>query len=391
METRDMTEFQAEGGGGQLSDNNSFSPAAKERFLNVDFLRFVFAVCIFVFHYYRPYRLAGLGGEFKALINITSSGYVAVQYFFIIAGFFLVYTLNKNLSVIDFIKKKIIRLWPLIAFLFVFFIFADLVGYVKHFDLYNNILSLLFLGNSGVTLKMVDFGWSWFVSVLFFVSIFYFYIFKYFKKTSYNFWISLLVLLGYTFIIHTSKGGVGLSVNFKDTINITNMGLVLGISGMGLGYLIHEFYQYLKSQPFVSSIKSVITYTIIEGYLLGFVIYETGFHRIKFNNKIILIVAFTGLFLTFLLKRGFISRILDNKFSAILGRYAFSLYMTHGALWIILYNIFVKHYKSICLAHPYLSGVICFIMCMIFAILTYHFVEVPAGKFLKKKFFPQKA
>ena len=127
METRDMTEFQAEGGGGQLSDNNSFSPAAKERFLNVDFLRFVFAVCIFVFHYYRPYRLAGLGGEFKALINITSSGYVAVQYFFIIAGFFLVYTLNKNLSVIDFIKKKIIRLWPLIAFLFVFLRFLMLV------------------------------------------------------------------------------------------------------------------------------------------------------------------------------------------------------------------------------------------------------------------------
>ena len=390
METSNMTGLQIEERG-QLSDNNGFSPTAKERFLNVDFLRFIFAVIIFVFHYCRPYRLAGIGGGFKELINITGSGYTAVQYFFIIAGFFLVYTFNRNLSVIDFIKKKIIRLWPLMAFSFVFFIFADVLGYVRHFDLYGNILSLLFLGYSGVTLTSCDFAWSWFVSVLFFVSIFYFYIFKYFKKTSYNFWISIIVLLGYTFVIHVSKGGVGLSFNNKDTINIYNMGLVLGISGMGLGYLIHEFYQYVKSQPFVSSIKSVITYTIIEAYLLVFVIYETGFHKIKFNNKIILIVAFTGLFLTFLLKRGFISRILDNKFSAILGRYAFSLYMTHAALWCVLWHCLIKPYKAFWVAHPYLSIDICFVICMLFAVLTYHFVEVPAGKYLKKKFFPQKA
>ncbi len=376
------------GGGGNPACSKDLAPIAKERFLNVDFLRFICAVMIFLFHYYRPYRLGLLGGCFNEFRTITETSYIAVPFFFIIAGFFLAYTFNKNLSVIDFIKKKIIRLWPLLAFTFVLMFLADIVGAIKHFNLYPNILSLLFLENAGVTFKWGDFGWSWFLSVLFFVSIFYFYIFKYFKKTSFNFWISILVLIGYTFIVHINHGNLGFSL--KGTINIYNTGLVSGLSGMGLGYLVHEFYMYLKSQPFVNSIKSAITYTIIEGLLLGFIVYNTMLHKLKFDNKIIMIVAFVGLFLTFLLKRGFISRLLDNKFSAVLGRYAFSIYMIHGALWVFLYHFWIKTHKAICLAHPYWCIEICFALCLIFAILTYHFVEVPAGKFLKKKFFPQK-
>ena len=388
METRDMTEFQAEGGGGQLSDNNSFSPAAKERFLNVDFLRFVFAMFIFLHHFCAKGRLGGLGDAFKELVVNTSTNYIAVQYFFIIAGFFLIYTLNKNLSMMDFIKKKIIRLWPLIAFVVCLYLLADILGVIKHFDLYGNILSLLFLENSGVSLKWGNVGHDWFISVLFIISIFYFYIFKYFKKTSYNFFIPILVLIGYTFFVHATKGSIG--GHIKTINNFLNLGMINGLTGMGLGYLIHEFYQYLKTLPFVNTIKSTIIYTVIEGYLLGFVFYESGFHKMHFNNKIILVVGFSVLFITFLLKRGLISRFFDNKVSAILGHYSLSLYMTHGFLWNVLNHYWIKAHKEICLGHPYLSVGGCFIICLIFAVLTYHFVEVPAGKYLKKKFFPQK-
>ena len=51
----------------------------------------------------------------------------------------------------DFIKKKICRLWPLIAFGILLYGIADILGFIKHFDLYGNILSLLFLENAGVT------------------------------------------------------------------------------------------------------------------------------------------------------------------------------------------------------------------------------------------------
>ena len=384
MKSTNINTLKIGGGGAEPSNNNAFDLTQKEHFYNVDFLRFIGACIIFLFHYLW-YRLCTIDNTFKNLIFV-GTGYLFVSYFFIIAGFFLVYTFNNNLSVMDFIKKKICRFWPLIAFGILLYGIADILGFIKHFDLYRNILSLLFLENAGVTLKWGNIGHDWFVSVLFFVSIFYFYIFKYFKKTSYNFFISILVILGYTFLVHVTKGSIG--GHIKTVNNFFNIGIIIGLTGLGLGYLLHEFYQYLKSQPFVKSLKSTVIYTFIEAYLLCFVIYETGFHKIHFDNKIILIVAFVGLFLTFLLKRGIISNLLNNKFSAILGQYTFSLYMTHGALWVYLKQLILLH-KSLCVAHPYLCLLGCFITCFIFAILTYHFVEVPAGKFLKKKFFPQ--
>lgn len=318
----------------------------------------------------------------------TSNNYIAVQYFFIIAGFFLVYTFDKKLLVINFIKKKIIRLWPLIAFVFCLYLIAYYLGVIKHFDLYGNILSLLFLVNSGISLNKSNIGHDWFISVLFFISIFYFYIYKHFDKKKSSFFISILVLLGYTFFVHATNGSV--SGDIKTINNIINLGMLNGLTGMGLGYIIHEFYLYLKEQPYTKSIKSIFTYTILEGLLLGFVIYESGFHKFHFNNKIVLVIAFSFLFITFLLKRGLISKFLDNKISTIIGNYSLSLYITHGFLWNIIHYYWLKSHQEICIAHPYFCILGCFITCLIFAILTYHLVEVPAGKFLKKKFFPQK-
>ena len=386
MEAADIKEKPA-GGGGICKNTVDFTPIKKERFLNVEFLRFICAVMIFLHHYCNTYRFGHFGKTFDVFMKNTHNAYMPVQYFFIIAGFLLIYTINTKQPLTDFIKKKIIRLWPLIAFLFILYILADLFGITK-FQLYPNILSLLFLENAGVTLKWGNIGHDWFLSVLFFISIFYFYIFKFFDKKIYNFFIPIGVLICYTFLINVNHGGIG--GHIKTTAYIFNHGIIQGIAGMGFGYMLHEFYQYIKSQQFVNTVKSVILYSIIEGYLLGFVVYETCLHKMRFNNNIILVIAFAALFLTFLLKRGFVSRLFENKFSEMLGRYAFALYMTHAYLWNILYKIWIKHHSDICIAHPYLSIFVSFFIAIIFAILTYHFVEVPAGKYLKKKFFPEK-
>ena len=356
----------------------------KEKFLNVEILRFIFCVIIFISHYYNKIRLGFYGGELDALKTNTHNGFMAVEYFFIIAGFFLIYTFKQKESVIDFIKNKITRLWPLVAFLFILYMVAGWFDIIK-FQLYPNVLALLMMENIGITTKWGNMGHSWFVSALFFVSIFYFYIFKYFKKTTYNFFIPIIVLLSYTFLIQQSNGGMGQHI--KTYYGILNGGILRAVGGMGLGYLIYQVYNYIKTQPFINNIKSKITYTIIEGYLLGFVVYETGLHKISFNNKIILVIAFCGLFLTFLLKRGFVSKLFDNKLSAIFGRYAFALYMTHGFLWNLFKHYWADSHVNVILAHPYLTGIGMFIIAFIFAIFTYHLVEIPAGKYLKKKLF----
>lgn len=356
----------------------------KEKLCNIEALRFIFCIIIFIHHYYGKFRLGIYGGELDFLKVNTLNGYMAVEYFFIIAGFFLIYKFKQNQPVTDFIKTKIIRLWPLVAFLFILYMIVGCFGLVK-FKLYPNILALLLLENIGITLKWGNIADDWFVSVLFFVSIFYFYIFKYFKKTTYNFFIPIVVLLCYTFLIQQSNGGMG--EHIKTYYGIFNCGLLRGIGGMGLGYLIYQFYSYLNNQTFVNNLKSSIIYTVIEGYLFGFVVYETGFHKISFNNRIILVITFCGLLLTFLLKRGFLSKLLDNKFSVILGRYSFALYMTHCFLWHLFKHYWVDSHVNTIITHPYLTGIGMFIIAFIFAIFAYHCVEIPAGKYLKKKLF----
>ena len=370
----------------KLTNDKHCNSIVKKHFYNIDILRFIFAIAIFLHHYCNKYRFGAFGESFNYLMINTSSNSIAVQYFFIIAGFFLAYTFNEKISVMDFIKKKIIRLWPLVAFAVFLYFLANIFGIIDNFKFYENILALFFLENIGITLEWGNVKHDWFISVLFFISIFYFYIFKYFKKTSYNFFIPILVLLSYTFLVHATNGAI--NGHLKTFNNILTLGVIQGLAGMGLGYLIHELYKYIISQPFVNSIKSISFYTIIESYLLGFIIYASVFHNIPFNNKIILIIAFSILLLTFILKRGIISRLLDNKFSTILGNYVFALYMTHGFLWNVFYHFWIKDNKEICIAHPYVSIFVCFIICFLFAVFTYHCVEVPAGNFLKKKLFP---
>lgn len=383
METQDIP--QKEMGRGS-NNSKDFTPINKERFLNVDFLRFISAIMVFGIHIVYA-RLGKLSPSFEVYKENTINGFIAVSFFFIMAGFFLAYTFKQKTSVMDFIKNKIARLWPLIAFV----VLLDFIGSCFHlikFKFYDNIFALLFLSNSGITFTEPR-AEVWFLSVLFLVSVFYFYIFKYFNKTVYNFFIPVTVLLCSTFMVHATHGRCG--GHLEVYYNFLNMGIIRGIAGMGLGYMVYEFYQYLKTQPFVNSIKSVIVYSLFEGYLLGFIIYETIFHKMHFQNRMILIVAFTALFLLFLLKRGFVSRLFDIKLSAVLGRYAFAIYMTHSFIYTVLYQLWIKSHIEIISKYPLATILILFAIVFVFSIFTYHFVEVPAGKYLKKKFFPEKA
>ncbi len=375
-------------GGGGLNNSNTFNQIQKEHFFNVDFLRFIFIFVIFLHHLFNPNFLGFDKNSFSSFINNTRLGSLCIFFYFIVSGFFLTYTFDKNLSVIDFIKKKIIRFWPLVAFGIFVFCILGIFG-ISKFSFYNNIFSLFLLSNVGITFSLSNNGPDWFVSSLFFISTLYFYIFKYFKKTTYDFFIAIFVIFSFIFLLHATKGE--LYGHIKTTAFVFNHGLLRAFGGIGLGYFIHEFYLYLKSLNYKQTPLSFFIYTGFEIYILSFLIYETMLHKMHFNNKMIIIIGFVLLFLLFLLKRGFLSKILNHKFSTFLGKYTFAIFLTHYAVLECFTQLWFKKDISFALTHPLLIIVITFLTSLIFAIITYHFVEVPAGKFLKKKFFPQKA
>lgn len=389
METPDIIEF-TQGGGGNPACSKGFKPITKERFLNVDFLRFLFAVVIVVFHFCHAGKWC-FGQMFSYIKSVrhfssaTASGNLAVDFFFIISGFFLLFTFNNSSGVYDFMKKKIIRLWPMVAaFAGIETIYHYFVYHTPDYIPYNQILRILMIDNIG--LNIVHSGITWYVSVLFWISLLFFYIIKNFSKKIVDLIVPVSVVICYAFLIHIFKGNV---TGHTDTrYFILNAGVMRGIAGIGTGYLIYNFLKTVK--PYVSTFKKFLCYTAAEGLLLFFVVNNVLFHKIKYNSNFVIIVGFVWLFILFLLKRGAISRILDNKFSAILGRYSYSIFIVH----IFVLNAFRvylwKPYPKFVEAHLFLNIIVPVICAVLAGVAAYHLIEVPAGKYLKQKFFPQK-
>ena len=85
---------------------------------NIEFLRFLLAIVIVFYHFFHAgkYCFGRLFPDINILSNLskaTENGTLAVDMFFIIAGFFMFHTF-KNISIKEFFLKKIIRLYPLV-------------------------------------------------------------------------------------------------------------------------------------------------------------------------------------------------------------------------------------------------------------------------------------
>lgn len=80
------------------------------KYNNIEFLRFLFSLIIVYMHFTHEPAVRAL-----YLIQSFNSkrAYLVVEFFFIIAGFFLFCTYkNKEQSWIRFVLRKFIRLWP---------------------------------------------------------------------------------------------------------------------------------------------------------------------------------------------------------------------------------------------------------------------------------------
>ena len=106
----------------------------KRYFKNIDFLRFVFAVIIVTLH---TIGIACSNIKTFPLIHyirsIDKNMPVCVELFFIISGFFLIVTLKKDLSVIQFLKNKFIRLSPVIIFTVCLFLITAIFKITKFY------------------------------------------------------------------------------------------------------------------------------------------------------------------------------------------------------------------------------------------------------------------
>ena len=348
-----------------------------QRFYNVDFFRFIFAMMIVFYHVKSEMGNKILGDYIHGLLH----WYICVDFFFIIAGFFLFNTINTAQSTFKFAKKKFLRLAPLLYFLLLCLLLSNLLfGTMFSFD--GNLIKLFLLQNIGFA-PGVPTGIPWFISVLFWVSLFYFYIAKIMDKKYLNLFMWIITVCS-----------LGLVLNWKNfeidahTDNICyfiNTGIVRGLAGIGIGYFVSMLY---KSGFLQNNSKK--TNLIITGIEIFCIVFLTNY--LFFTNKLpgrsafLYILFFSILFYLLLINKGLISRLLNQKFLGFLGSYSYAIYVMQP-LFLMIFSKYVLINSNIFFTnHPHLCGVITGICCIISGVIAHYIFEKPVNKYLKKKY-----
>ncbi|MGL4264969.1 MAG: acyltransferase family protein, partial [Afipia sp.] len=101
-----------------VADQQSGCPMASQRLRALDGLRGVAILLVMGFHYF--YHLESYYykstlypyGETFSNVLVFKYGYMGVELFFIISGFVIAMTLESSRSVIDFVIRRFVRIWP---------------------------------------------------------------------------------------------------------------------------------------------------------------------------------------------------------------------------------------------------------------------------------------
>jgi len=349
----------------------------KVRFQNVDFLRFVFAVFIVMFHFNNTGQKLFSKLYMHGILHLS----VCVDFFFIIAGFFLFNNINLNMKTLDFIKKRFFRLAPMLWIS----VFLSMICYYIipdwNFSFDGNILRLFLLhdigfapvtGGSGVVI-------SWFIPVLFWCSVFYFYISKTFEKKYLNLIIWLITICSLGLYLNANKfcnGG-----NNHVIYGFMDIGVLRGLFGIGIGYFISELWK----DNFLKTFKNKWIFSAAELFLSGFLIYYLLFSKLlPGKSAFLFLFLFAILFYLFLIKKGILSNLLENKYLAGLGKYSYSIYVMHFLVQDIFDRTLFLQHKSYILAHFVYIYPLYVLSGVIFGILCYYIFEKPVNKFIKQ-------
>ena len=359
-----------------------------EKIKNIEFLRIIGCIAIILLHLYNEAGLLGVFGDIELYHKfrvMTCNGQKAVDLFFIISGFFFAYKLNLKYDLLGFIKNKILRLYPVLIFVIVLSGIISLFGIIP-WNFYDNILSLLCLtGTSLVSnLGLVHVGVFWYVSALLWVTGFYYFLLKNYPEKNVKLLIALLAFFSYSFLIH-AKGGK-INHHTQTFYYIFNVGLMRAMGGIGIGYFIGDWYKnnIQKITTLKFNLPQKLITTVIEFCCLFFIINNLMLRKLHYHNDLIYIIVFSIIIILFLIKQGYISKILDNNIPVFLASFTYSIYMTHRFVMNVIKGSFWKYNPEIIYSHPIINILITIVIVLIFGVLTYYFIEKPCARFLHK-------
>lgn len=229
-----------------------------ERNNSIEFFRFFFMLVICMWHF--------------NMLKIFKHGYLAVEFFFILSGFFLFYSFlkRKDLGVLDFIVIKFKRFFPEFVIVLILTFLIKSTKYLSVADSFYDVLAwlfnifddLCFLFSTGpFTVGVVN--PTWYLSVLIWGGGWMYAMLKYYRNLSLSILFPLLIIIYFGYI--GSNGG---NLELWFTGNGFFLPLIRGMSEMAIGvylYIIVVKMLAVSGKIYIINILSVIS---LFGYIL---------------------------------------------------------------------------------------------------------------------------
>ncbi|WP_343552103.1 acyltransferase [Pantoea sp.] len=343
-------------------------------------LRFFAAMGVFIhhFHFFEHTKSAFAQQVYKVFYE----GFVGVTFFYILSGFIISYSYNQHkkagkYSIPQFLRNRVARLYPThlltLAIAASVYLTKEAWAYVDMNTLYANILLAqsifpsipYFFGFNGV---------SWSVSTEMFFYLGFILLVTFNTKQLIGIWIALLAMIIWflTFMSSSDVAYWALYINpvFRAVDFVTGM-------------LLFRLY---VSRDFAMTFKKATALEIVSLVALaGFAFVGMKHVNMLLRLDIYYIAPMAAVVFIFAIGKGWVSKLLSNRYLVLLGEASFSLYMIHQ----ILINYAVREYSS-WVNIDSMKSVITFMVPVIligvvFSVVMYKLFEKPMNNLLRSK------
>jgi peptidoglycan/LPS O-acetylase OafA/YrhL len=364
----------------------------KHRIKVLDGFRFIAVISVLLYHLTNP--LIAKYPHHDFFLHIFKYGGLGVQFFFMISGFVISYTLAHTPTLAAFYRNRFSRLFPaMLLCSFLTFLVARLINdpvyYTGAKQVQNLIPGLTFINPSLYNLITGSkFNWI--------------------NGSYWTLWVEVQF-----YIIASALYFINKTKFFR---NMLWVGVGISISKYLPGYFLNNYPDYLKAyglSGFFDSwrygneifnitffiawfLAGVIFYRLYIGINIKqntwFLVYPAAviicllrdswvYFQSVFYAEMFIALFTTILFLLLIYKRNSLC-ILENTFITRIGIISYSIYLIHEVIGILLINKY-SHYLGSC---AMLSPFIVIVMAIVFAELSYLFYETKIARLIKKAF-----
>lgn len=322
------------------------------KFVGIQFLRGFAASLVMFLHIFQKLEIQPFG-------NFFISGQYSVDIFFILSGFLIFLTVNNGTNKLQYLKKRLFRIYPMYLFSLVFYLLYSvfyLGNSLDYLTLLQNVLMLPWNEKWSYDSLIVGVAWSTMFEMMFYFLFFIILLFNLDKK-------KIFILIPTLFVV--SK-----LLFYFNIINYDTPFISLVFSILSTKYVFLFLVGCLISYLYVNDKLPVIGKKLYNVLLISSILIFIFTHCFKYNIVVSLFTS-TFLFLTMLFVDKYYQLNMKNKFVkffSFLGDISFSIYLIHILIIKILINVFD-------VSNVIEMIVLTSILTIIISSITYQFIE----------------